>query len=71
MTMDDAHNARTPISFDSLKRFAPMAVLELTATPRGTTSLGDGGSCVSKRLASIRYAQKENQDAIDISRKFR
>ncbi|MDR3234795.1 MAG: DEAD/DEAH box helicase family protein [Planctomycetaceae bacterium] len=32
--MDEAHNARTPISFDSLKRFAPMAVLEWTATPQ-------------------------------------
>lgn len=31
--MDEAHNARTRISFDSLARFAPLAVLELTATP--------------------------------------
>ncbi len=32
--MDEAHNARTRISFDSLARFAPLAVLELTATPQ-------------------------------------
>jgi type III restriction enzyme len=32
--MDEAHNARTRISFDSLERFGPLAVLELTATPQ-------------------------------------
>lgn len=31
--MDEAHNARTKISFDSLSRMGPLAVLELTATP--------------------------------------
>lgn len=31
--MDEAHNARTPLSFDTLQRFAPSCVLELTATP--------------------------------------
>ena len=33
VVMDEAHNARTPTSFDSLNRFAPSFVLELTATP--------------------------------------
>ncbi len=33
VVMDEAHNARTPISFASLARFAPAFVLELTATP--------------------------------------
>jgi type III restriction enzyme len=32
--MDEAHNARTKISFESLTRFSPLAVLELTATPQ-------------------------------------
>ena len=32
--MDEAHNARTRVSFDSLARFEPLAVLELTATPQ-------------------------------------
>ncbi len=32
--MDEAHNARTRISFDSLTRFGPLGVLELTATPQ-------------------------------------
>ena len=32
--MDEAHNARTRVSFDSLARFGPLAVLEMTATPQ-------------------------------------
>lgn len=32
--MDEAHNARTKVSFESLARFEPLAVLELTATPQ-------------------------------------
>jgi type III restriction enzyme len=34
VVMDEAHNARTKTSFDSLARFGPLAVLELTATPQ-------------------------------------
>lgn len=34
VVMDEAHNARTKISFESLSRFSPLAVLELTATPQ-------------------------------------
>lgn len=33
VVIDEAHNARTQTSFDSLARFGPLAVLELTATP--------------------------------------
>lgn len=32
--MDEAHNARTELSFDTLVRFRPGAIVELTATPR-------------------------------------
>ncbi len=32
--MDEAHNARSKTSFESLARFGPLAVLELTATPQ-------------------------------------
>lgn len=34
--MDEAHNARTPVSFESLSRFGASFVLELTATPEQT-----------------------------------
>lgn len=36
VVMDEAHNARTPVSFESLMRFGPSFVLELTATPEQT-----------------------------------
>ncbi len=31
--VDEAHNARTELSFDTLARFSPSCILELTATP--------------------------------------
>lgn len=31
--VDEAHNARTPLSFDTLARFDPAAIIEFTATP--------------------------------------
>ena len=36
VVMDEAHDARTPTSFESLARFGPCFVLELTATPQQT-----------------------------------
>jgi len=40
LVIDEAHNARTPLAFDTLARFAPSGILELTATPatKGTPS---------------------------------
>jgi len=34
--MDEAHNARTPLSFDTLSRFMPSCIIEFTATPETT-----------------------------------
>ncbi|MCS4103180.1 DEAD/DEAH box helicase [Salinibacter ruber] len=31
--VDEAHNARTDLSFETLKRFAPSSIIEFTATP--------------------------------------
>jgi len=31
--MDEAHNARTPLSFDTLARLSPSCIIEFTATP--------------------------------------
>ncbi|MCP5545171.1 MAG: DEAD/DEAH box helicase family protein [Akkermansiaceae bacterium] len=36
--VDEAHNSRTPLSFDTLARFRPSGILELTATPDTTTT---------------------------------
>lgn len=33
VVMDEAHRARTPLSFDTLARFNPSCIVELTATP--------------------------------------
>ncbi|MGC8904937.1 DEAD/DEAH box helicase [Thermus sp.] len=34
VVVDEAHNARTPLSFDTLARLEPGVILEFTATPR-------------------------------------
>ena len=34
--MDEAHNARTPLSFHTLARFNPSCIIEFTATPETT-----------------------------------
>ena len=36
--MDEAHNARTPLTFETLQRVHPAAVIEFTATPDQTDS---------------------------------
>ena len=36
--MDEAHNARTNLSFDTLQRFSPSCILEFTATPDQETN---------------------------------
>jgi len=33
VVMDEAHNARTPLSFDTFGRISPACIIELTATP--------------------------------------
>ena len=38
--VDEAHNARTPLSFDTLRRFSPAFILELTATPASDPKAG-------------------------------
>ncbi|HNQ24180.1 MAG TPA: DEAD/DEAH box helicase family protein [Phycisphaerae bacterium] len=34
VVVDEAHNARTPLSFDTLARFSPSCIIEFTATPQ-------------------------------------
>lgn len=47
--VDEAHNARTPLSFETLKRFSPAFILELTATP---ASGKDNASNVLARVSA-------------------
>ena len=56
--MDEAHNARTPLSFDTLARFNPSCIIEFTATPE-TTHKPIGNflpvmSCIMYRQQSLR-----------------
>jgi type III restriction enzyme len=37
--VDEAHNARTPLSFETLKRFDPSLIIEMTATPQLTRDI--------------------------------
>lgn len=38
--VDEAHNARTSLTFETLKRLHPAAIIEFTATPNQTTANG-------------------------------
>ncbi|MCF6229019.1 MAG: DEAD/DEAH box helicase family protein, partial [Planctomycetes bacterium] len=51
--VDEAHNARTSLSFDTLCRFSPSAVLELTATPQQNTQDENRGSNVLTHVSAL------------------
>ncbi len=57
--VDEAHNARTTLSFDTLARFRPSCILELTATP----ATGDAPSNV---LAHVSARQLAAEDMIKL-----
>ena len=40
VVVDEAHNARTPLSFEAFERFRPAGILELTATPNEDARIG-------------------------------
>lgn len=63
--MDEAHNARTRISFDSLARFGPLAVLELTATPQQEYD-PDKGQYGSNVLHAVSALQLTNEGMIKL-----
>lgn len=55
--VDEAHNARTSLSFDTLARFNPSAIVEFTATPDTTTN-------PSNVLYSVSAAELHAEDMI-------
>lgn len=57
--MDEAHNARTPLSFDALRRFGPSCVIEFTATP-------DQGSSPSNVLYSVSAAELKAEHMVKL-----
>lgn len=58
--MDEAHNARTRLSFEMLKRLSPSCVIELTATPN--TSIDNG----SNVLCSVTALELKSEDMIKL-----
>lgn len=65
VVMDEAHNARTRISFDSLQRFGPLAVLELTATPQLKHD-PDKGEYASNVLHAVSALQLKQEGMIKL-----
>jgi type III restriction enzyme len=57
--VDEAHNSRTPLSFDTLARFRPSGILELTAKP-------DTATTPSNVLHSVSAAELKAEDMIKL-----
>ncbi len=63
--MDEAHNARTRVAFDSLTRFGPLAVLELTATPQQDQD-PDRGEYASNVLHAVSALQLKREGMVKL-----
>ena len=63
--MDEAHNARTQLSFDTLARFNPSCIIEFTATPE-TTHKPDRGQFASNILHQVSAAELKAEDMVKL-----
>ncbi len=63
--MDEAHNARTQLSFDTLARFNPSCIVEFTATPE-TTHNPERGQFASNVLHHVSAAQLKAADMVKL-----
>ena len=63
--MDEAHNARTPLSFETLARFAPSCVVEFTATPT-TKHSPEAGFFASNVLSHVSAAELKAEEMIKL-----
>ena len=68
--MDEAHNARTPLSFDTLARFHPSCIIEFTATP-ATNHNPEAGSFASNILHHVSARELKEAEMIKLPIKFR
>jgi type III restriction enzyme len=66
--VDEAHNARTPLSFDTLARLGPSCILELTATP---TLTGAEDNPASNVLYSVSAAELKAEHMIKLPIKLK
>lgn len=63
--VDEAHNARTPLSFDTLARFNPSCIIEFTATPQ-TEHRPDRELFASNVLHHVSAAELKTADMIKL-----
>jgi len=63
--MDEAHNARTRLSFDTLARFNPSCIVEFTATPE-TTHKPERGKFASNVLHHVSAAELKAEDMVKL-----
>ncbi len=68
--MDEAHNARTPLSFDTLARFNPSCIVEFTATPE-TTHKPEKELFASNLLHHVSAAELKAEDMVKLPIKLR
>lgn len=59
VVVDEAHNSRTPLSFDTLAKFNPSGIMELTATPDTTVN-------PSNVLHSVSAAELKGEEMIKL-----
>ncbi len=63
--MDEAHNARTPLSFDTLARFQPSCIIEFTATS-ATEHKPEKQQFASNILHHVSAAELKSEDMIKL-----
>jgi type III restriction enzyme len=63
--VDEAHNARTSLSFDTLARFDPSLILELTATPQ-TQHKPEADQYASNILYSVSALELKSEEMIKL-----
>jgi len=63
--MDEAHNARTRLSFDTLRRLKPSCIIEFTATPE-TTHKPEKGYFASNVLQHVSAAELKTEEMIKL-----
>lgn len=68
--MDEAHNARTHLSFDTLARFRPSCIVEFTATPE-TTHKPDKGLFASNVLHHVSARELKEAEMVKLPIKLR
>ncbi|MBA4032354.1 MAG: restriction endonuclease subunit R [Planctomyces sp.] len=65
IVMDEAHNARTSLSFNTLARFNPSCVIEFTATPE-TTHDPEKGKFASNVLCHVSAAELKIEEMVKL-----